>query len=89
MSADKCSICDSTEHAFCGFCRRCKEHAEFVRDCRYCGEPAFARETCRQHPTDPASGHEPDESTEALSGCCGAAGDSYDAEPHPAHEGDA
>lgn len=76
----KCHICDSTEHAFCGFCARCKEHAGFVRDCLHCQEPAFEGERCRKSPTGK---HEQDERTEALSECCGASGYAYDDAPEP------
>lgn len=72
-----CSLCSSTDHVFCGFCARCKEHAEFVRSCVLCGEFAIAGETCRLSIT----GHTPDETTEALSICCGASGNAYDHDP--------
>jgi hypothetical protein len=30
MTLDPCYLCGSTEHAFCGFCDRCHDHAEFT-----------------------------------------------------------
>lgn len=77
-----CYLCDSREHAFCGLCADCKDHAAFTREpcdeCGGCGEVALPRpaEGTKTCPSCKGEGW-----GEALSECCGASGHAYDNMP--------
>ena len=76
LTVRPCTICGATDHAWCGFCAYCKDHTAGLYDCARCGEQAYPGEKCGEYPA-----HLPDDSTEALSWCCGASGYSYDHDP--------
>lgn len=72
-----CNLCSDTSHVWCGFCSRCREHCVAYYLCRHCAG-FFDDTTC---PESPSGKHEFDETSEALSECCGAPGWAYDYDP--------
>ena len=71
---EKCRLCGQEGHADCGFCSDCHDHTVFVHTCLRCEEACYPGEVCGVT----KGPHVPDPESEALSVCCGRAGDSYD-----------
>ena len=75
-----CNLCGATDHAWCGFCAVCKDHTAGLYSCALCQDQAYPGSKC---PKAPDGQHVPDDTTEALSWCCGASGYAYDDAPEP------